>query len=276
MRKKYTKQTIIKEITLSGFLYALFIVMKLAFKEINLINGYSPQIQLIVLALGCYCLQTHVFRWCFLLLAFPFNIMFGYSGNLVFDYLIPTYGFFPFIYLNYVVAWVKKRHGEKKLNQNLFTILVIFIFHVISYGILGLSYTYSGVINYHATWPASFTINAPIAAISFIISLIIFYTAIEGLYYLKRWYQAQHSTTIITLSHVKRWFPELDKDARNLLYQIIQHNPAPINPQQAWMIPQLISERYIIPLTTTAQCYGDYALHPLRLWVLESDSLMES
>lgn len=77
--------------------------------------------------------------------------MFGYSGNLVFDYLIPTYGFFPFIYLNYVIEIVKKHHREKKLNQSLLVVLMIFLFHIISYGILGLSYTYSGVVNYHAT-----------------------------------------------------------------------------------------------------------------------------
>ncbi len=97
------KQAIIKDITLSGFMFALFIVTKLAFKEVNLINGYSPQIQLVVLALGCYCIQHYSFRILFVILAFPFTIMFGASGDIVFDYLIPTYGFFPFIFLPSII-----------------------------------------------------------------------------------------------------------------------------------------------------------------------------
>ncbi len=64
---KYVKnrQAIIKDITLSGFMFALFIVVKFAFKEINLINGYSPQIQLVVLVLGYIVSNTIVLEYCF-------------------------------------------------------------------------------------------------------------------------------------------------------------------------------------------------------------------
>ncbi len=165
---KYTKnkQAIIKDITLSGFMFALFIVVKFAFKEINLINGYSPQIQLVVLVLGMYCIQHLSFRILFLILAFPFTIMFGASGDIVFDYLIPTYGFFPFIFLPNIINYLRRKYQSKRINQNLLCILIIFIFHCISYGILLASYTYSGIINYHASFEASITLNGPIAGIS--------------------------------------------------------------------------------------------------------------
>lgn len=184
---KYVKnrQAIIKDITLSGFMFALFIVVKFAFKEINLINGYSPQIQLVVLVLGLYCIQHYSFRVLFLLLAFPFSIMFGASGNLIFDYMIPTYGFFPFIFLPNIINAIRKKYQNKKINQNLICIALILLFHIISYGILLASYVYSGIINYKASFEASITLNGPIAGISFAISLVIFYSVIESLYFLR-------------------------------------------------------------------------------------------
>ena len=186
LKIKYPRRLIIGEIVLSGILYSMFIIMRFAFKEVNLINGYSPQIHLIVLVLGVFCLQTILFRILFVFLSPFFTIIFGMSGNIFFDYMLPCWIFIIFVaWYNIFNIMIKKQQNSKIKIYWLLNILIVIILHFVAYSILVLSYTISGIIFYQASYIHSFILNAPIGYITMGISIGIVCFSVYPLYLLK-------------------------------------------------------------------------------------------
>lgn len=179
---KIPKKMIINEMVFSGILYGIFIAIRFAFKEVNIINGFSPQIHLIVLVLGLFCLQTYTFRILFVFLSPFFLIIFGISGNIFFDYILPCWGFAPFIFFYSIFD---KLHQKKNKVSFFLIILIILLMHLVSYFILISSYTISGIIFYQASFEASLFLNAPIGLITMGISLAIVFLSIFPLYFVK-------------------------------------------------------------------------------------------
>lgn len=171
-KKKLPKKLIINEIVLSGVLYGLYIAIRFAFKELNIINGYSPQIHMIILALGLFCLRTYSFRIIFLFISPFFSLIGGSSPGvgIIFDYLIPHWAFFPFIFLNTIFEklWINKKKIMRVLVYG-----ILIGFNIFSYLTMGFSYTISGIIAYNKPFIYSASVNFPIAGISLAISCLI-------------------------------------------------------------------------------------------------------
>lgn len=223
MKFKFSKRLIIGEITLSGFLYAMFIVTRLIFKDINIINGYSPQIHLLVLSLGLFCLQTYFFKILFLIMAGPFTIMFGASSaDIFFNYFLPVWGFFPFIFLSLF---------SKKNKLIFYTVLILF--NIISYFILTCSYVISGIITYKAKLIQSIIINAPIGGISLAISVFVSLVIINPISYIKEininiyWNNLKQHYTI--QKKIKRKLNKLNKDDKKIIYLLVAYKKTKIN-----------------------------------------------
>ncbi len=186
MNLKYPKRLIIGEMILSGILYSMFIIIRFAFKEVNLINGFSPQIHLIILVLGVFSLQTIPFRILFVFLSPFFTIIFGISGNIFFDYMLPCWSFAFFIcWYNIFSLIIEKYENDNKKIYWFLNILIILVLHIISYTILVFSYTLSGIIFYQASFIASFVLNAPIGYITMGISIFVVSACTYPLYLLK-------------------------------------------------------------------------------------------
>jgi len=197
----------IREMVLTGFFLSLVFVLKTIFKDIDLINGYSPQIQMIafifgiVFLKGYYKLGFYFFTPCALLL-------FGIKGHVFFDYLLPYWGFFLFLF-------VKKDSNKVLLN------IIIVIFSIISFLILSFSYTISGVVLYKFTWEASAIWNFPVGMYSCLIVTAIVLIILNSLIVIFKQYDVKHDKKIIKRKKIiienifKGYIMKLKRSPRN-------------------------------------------------------------
>lgn len=147
---------------------AIFLLSKFAFKEINIINGYSLQIHMIFFCLAIYCFRTVYFKIGWLIIV-PFTaLIFGFSGSLFFDYILPYWGFAIFVFLTFFSKKI-----EKKKYFIIWLIIITISFNVISYFVMGVSFTLSGVVFWKVALKASMIINLPIVGISLLISGVV-------------------------------------------------------------------------------------------------------
>ena len=166
--KKEQKKIIIYEISLCSILLALTIVVKAIFKYIDIINGYSLQIQMLIFSYSLYFIRTYPFKIGFLILV-PFALLvFGINGHIFFDYILPYWGFFAFIFLAKIINHQPKDLDEKKRKIIYLSKLYGFslLFNLIGYSIMLISYFLSGKIFYQVSDYNSLIINGPIVGIS--------------------------------------------------------------------------------------------------------------
>lgn len=180
-KPRYSNRLIIGEMTLSGILYAMFILFRFIFKDINLINGYSPQIQFIILALGLFYLNTYLFRFIFILVSPLMLIIFGISGHILFDYILPCWSFFIFMWI-YPISNKFWNISNRTKYKSVIIFASIIAMNVLSYLLVLFSYTTSGVVMYYVPVNESFLFNLPIIAISFAISTGVMLLVIYPLY----------------------------------------------------------------------------------------------
>ena len=174
---------IIFNIVITALLLSLTLVFKAIFKDINLINGFSPQIQLLVFSLGLWIIPSIYYKFIFYLLTPFLMLIFGFSGHLFFDQILPYWCFIGFIFIDKIYFLISKKINIKEKISSVLTLSIIWIIiSFFSYLFLWISYSISGVLMYSVIWQFSLSFNAPISWISFGISLII----IPSLYFLEK------------------------------------------------------------------------------------------
>ncbi len=180
---KLDNNKIIFNIVITALLLSLTLIFKAIFKDINLINGYSPQIQLLVFSLGLWLIPSIYYKFIFYLLTPFLMLIFGFSGHLFFDQLLPYWSFIGFIFIDKIYYFITKKMDMKKKSNLIILLSIIWIvISAISYLFLWISYSISGVIYYSFMWELSLIFNASIGWISFAISLII----IPSIYFLEK------------------------------------------------------------------------------------------
>ena len=86
---KTNKKIFLYDMCASGIFLSLVIITKTIFKYVDVINGFSLQIQMLFFSISIILLRTYIFKIGFLLLV-PFALLaFGISGHIFFDYLLP-------------------------------------------------------------------------------------------------------------------------------------------------------------------------------------------
>ncbi len=188
--KTISGRLFLEELVSTGVFVGLFALMRVLFRDINIINGYGIQMQFVILSLGLFILRTYTFRALYLLIA-PFIILALGAENWPLNYLLPSLSFFPFIFLSPIVdrCWYEK---EKNWKNTTIIIAVILIMCFVSYTLTAFWYVLSGVLQYEVSWGFSITFNAPIAYISFAIQFGIMIASIYPIWLLKGKFNPNH------------------------------------------------------------------------------------
>lgn len=157
--KKLKKAIVIREICLCAILLALILITKAIFNFIHIINGFPLLIELIFYCAALIVINTYYFKIGFLILV-PFTLfVFGTNGHLFFDFILPYWSFFTFIFFTPLTINIQSK--KKKILMQSFYII---IFSIIGYSISLMSFTISGNIWWGLDWKASFIFNLPIIA----------------------------------------------------------------------------------------------------------------
>lgn len=125
-------------IALMGILIALCLIFKGIFNFFPIVNGYGLSVYISIYVLGIICIQTHKYKWTFVLLT-PLVLLLIPSGAINFwdslmEYVLPLYVFFPIVYFPGIITLLtKKVNGNKnKLIIELvsLTILILILFTI--------------------------------------------------------------------------------------------------------------------------------------------------
>lgn len=146
---------------LSGIFLSLTIIAKMIFVNINIIGGYSPQIQIVFYILGLIFINNYKYKFIFFIVAPISWLMFGFSGNPIFDYLFFSWACWPFIFLKVKSKW----NIINLMVLMLLTQAQMFFWNIIS-----------GVTFYQVTMEASFIINLPFNITNLILNTILIYS----------------------------------------------------------------------------------------------------
>ncbi len=167
---KLKKRELIAEITLSGICLALVVIFRAIFKYIDVLNGYSLQVQMIFFCLSLYLLRTWYFKIGFFFLTPLLLLLFGINGHIFFDYLLPYWGFFAFLFLQPII---NKINFKNQIKTATILISLTIIFNLFGYFVMFFSYVLSGIYFYKVNFNAAVVINGPIVLFSAIINIII-------------------------------------------------------------------------------------------------------
>lgn len=162
-------------ICLVGILMSLTIVVKVIFNFIPVLNGYPLDFYIAFFVLAILMIKSYTYKWIFLLIT-PWVLLiipsgFVSFGDLMLEYILPLYIFFPIIYFSFIMNLLTKKVNNKKIKLILelitlsFLILVLFtikfLFHIIA-----------GYIWYTpGDWYASMVINAEIVFLIYIVDI---------------------------------------------------------------------------------------------------------
>lgn len=176
---KLKKRELIAEITLTGICLALVIIFRAIFKYIDVLNGYSLQVQMIFFCLSLFLIRTWYFKIGFLILTPCLLLFFGINGHIFLDYLLPYWSFFTFMFLKPIINKIK---FKKQIYVAAILILLAFIFNLFGYFVMLFSYILSGIFFYNVNFNTALAINGPIVLFSAIINMLVISFAIYPLH----------------------------------------------------------------------------------------------
>lgn len=170
-KQKTSKKLFLYDMCMSGVFIGLLFAVRAIFKYVDIINGYSLQIQMLFFAISLFFIRTLFFKIGFWLLS-PFALLvFGIGGHIIFDYLLPYWGFGLFITFDYINEKLKTIDNKK--FRYFLIIMISFLFNIVGYVIMLFSYTTSGVVFWGVSWKASIITNGPIVGISAAINIVV-------------------------------------------------------------------------------------------------------
>lgn len=173
---------LINEICLSGMFLALFVItFFFSSYVLTFIGGFYPTVHISILCLAIFSLNTIWFKTGFCLLAPLILWPLSGVGHPFFDFMLPYWGFFLFIFLDLLTAKIAPRKKHIK-----YLMCYTLLFMIIGYVIQTFSYFISGILFWNATPIASISLNATVGGISFAIVAPIVMLSIYPVYLLKR------------------------------------------------------------------------------------------
>lgn len=148
---------------LTAVFLSLVIACKLITHFFNFIEGYSLQLQYLPLILGMIFIPLIRYKFLLYLLSPVILLIFGFSGNPIFDYLFTGWSWWIFLFL-----------GKPILKTTYFkAILIITFCMVVSFLQMWWWNSLSGVLFYEATWDYSFKFNIIFNGINFGILIVL-------------------------------------------------------------------------------------------------------
>ncbi|WP_051675931.1 hypothetical protein [Ureaplasma canigenitalium] len=180
--------TSIFNLTLSGVFIAIFIIARAITKYFDFLNGYSWQLQMAVFSLALIFIPNFYYKLMFFIIT-PFVVLiFGFSSEIFFGYILPHYAFFPLLFLD-LIFYVSlfKRDFRQKIKIIIMVIMTIAL-SFFSYIGVHLSYSIQGVLYYKVVWSFSLAFNALVSYISFILNSVVIAFVLPGLFFLRKKY----------------------------------------------------------------------------------------
>lgn len=158
-------------IALMGILIALCLIFKGIFNFFPIVNGYGLSVYISIYILGIICIQTHKYKWTFVLLT-PWVLLLIPSGavnfwDLLMEYVLPLYVFFPIVYFPGIITLLTKKVNGNK-NKLIIELVSLTILILILFTIKLVIHIAAGAIWYtNGNWYASLVINIEIIYIDF-------------------------------------------------------------------------------------------------------------
>ncbi len=168
---------------------SLTLVMKAIFNFIPVLNGYPLDFYIVVFVLGILMINSHKYKWTFLILT-PWVLLIIPSGmvnfwDLLLEYILSLYVFFPLIYFLPIIKLLTRKVNNKKakiaIELIILSLIILFLFTI-----KFVLHLVAGYIWYTpGNWYASMVINAEIIFLIYAVDIpiiLLCYPSLQKIY----------------------------------------------------------------------------------------------